>query len=131
MAEDLGAIDPNAGWPLYCIDWDQAARDLRMDYTEIAVRVSTGATLRTKLRFDTPIEVDEDAIFEVDMAAEAQVPTLALAAEPAPAEQRSKAGDFDLIDEDELDAKLAAISAELTGNHAPIARSVIEAVLQR
>jgi antirestriction protein len=41
LAEDLGAIDPNAGWPLYCIDWEQAARDLRMDYTEIAVRGST------------------------------------------------------------------------------------------
>lgn len=28
-------IQDNAGWPNYCIDWDRAARDLKMDYTEI------------------------------------------------------------------------------------------------
>lgn len=35
LADDIGAIDKNAGWPLNCIDWDQAARDLQMDYTSI------------------------------------------------------------------------------------------------
>jgi hypothetical protein len=33
-AEDVG--DPtmrDAGWPYNCIDWDQAARELRIDYT--------------------------------------------------------------------------------------------------
>lgn len=25
-AEDIGAIDRNASWPLHCIDWEQAAR---------------------------------------------------------------------------------------------------------
>lgn len=33
LAEDIGAISSDAGWPLYCIDWAQAARDLQMDYT--------------------------------------------------------------------------------------------------
>jgi len=32
LAEDIGAIQANAPWPVYCIDWDQAARDLKMDY---------------------------------------------------------------------------------------------------
>lgn len=35
LAEDIGAIDRNATWPLYCIDWEQAARDLKMDYTSV------------------------------------------------------------------------------------------------
>lgn len=34
-AQDIGAIDPNASWPLSCIDWDQAARELQMDYTSV------------------------------------------------------------------------------------------------
>lgn len=34
LAEDIGAIDRDASWPLYCIDWEQAARGLAMDYTE-------------------------------------------------------------------------------------------------
>lgn len=33
LAEDIGAIDGNATWPNTCIDWDQAARELQMDYT--------------------------------------------------------------------------------------------------
>lgn len=36
MAEQLGDI-PRAGdqpWPLYCIDWEWAARELMMDYSE-------------------------------------------------------------------------------------------------
>ena len=33
LAEDCGMIPDNAAWPCTCIDWDQAARELRMDYT--------------------------------------------------------------------------------------------------
>ena len=32
-AEDLDLIKANASWPNNCIDWDQAARELQMDYT--------------------------------------------------------------------------------------------------
>ena len=35
LAEDVGAISRDAQWPLYCIDWDQAARDLQMDYAAV------------------------------------------------------------------------------------------------
>ena len=35
LADDIGAIDRNASWPTNCIDWDQAARELKMDYTSI------------------------------------------------------------------------------------------------
>lgn len=35
LAEDIGAIDREAGWPAYCIDWERAANDLRIDYTEL------------------------------------------------------------------------------------------------
>ena len=35
LADDIGAIDANASWPLSCIDWEQAARELRMDYTAV------------------------------------------------------------------------------------------------
>lgn len=34
-AEDIGAIPDNAQWPCTCIDWEKAARELRMDYTAI------------------------------------------------------------------------------------------------
>lgn len=34
-AEDIGAIDRNANWPLHCIDWDQAAQELQMDYSTV------------------------------------------------------------------------------------------------
>ena len=30
-AEETDAVPANAGWPLLCIDWDRAARDLFMD----------------------------------------------------------------------------------------------------
>jgi len=33
LADDIGAIDSKAGWPNTCIDWEQAARELQMDYT--------------------------------------------------------------------------------------------------
>lgn len=35
LAEDIGAIPNDAQWPCTCIDWEQAARELRMDYSEI------------------------------------------------------------------------------------------------
>lgn len=35
MAEQLGAIDPRAGWPNNCIDWEWAARELMYDYFEV------------------------------------------------------------------------------------------------
>ena len=35
LAEDIGAIDNNASWPLTCIDWVQATRELRMDYSAV------------------------------------------------------------------------------------------------
>ena len=35
LAEDIGAISSDAQWPLYCIDWERAARDLRVDYTAV------------------------------------------------------------------------------------------------
>lgn len=35
MAENLGAVDfKNSPWPQYCIDWEYAARELMMDYSE-------------------------------------------------------------------------------------------------
>jgi antirestriction protein len=36
LAEDIGAIDPNATWPNNCIDWERAARELRMDYSAVS-----------------------------------------------------------------------------------------------
>lgn len=37
MAEDIGAIDSTKtyGWPLNCIDWERAARELQADYSEV------------------------------------------------------------------------------------------------
>ena len=35
LAEDTGAIDSQAGWPLYCIDWEWAARELKLDYMAV------------------------------------------------------------------------------------------------
>lgn len=35
LAEDIGALPADAGWPAYCIDWERAARDLQMDYTAV------------------------------------------------------------------------------------------------
>lgn len=34
IAEDIGAIDKNAGWPNNCIDWEYAAKELMWDYSE-------------------------------------------------------------------------------------------------
>lgn len=33
LAEDIGAINENATWPNNCIDWDQAVRELKFDYS--------------------------------------------------------------------------------------------------
>jgi hypothetical protein len=35
LAEDIGAVNTAASWPNTCIDWDQAAKELKMDYTSI------------------------------------------------------------------------------------------------
>lgn len=35
FAEDIGAIPDGAGWPCTCIDWEQTARELAMDYTSV------------------------------------------------------------------------------------------------
>ena len=35
LAEDIGAIDPDAGWPLAHIDWEAAAEALKIDYSEV------------------------------------------------------------------------------------------------
>lgn len=35
LADDIGAIDASASWPVNCIDWAQAARELQMDYTPV------------------------------------------------------------------------------------------------
>lgn len=35
LAEDLGTINSDVHWPYTCIDWDRAARELRMDYTAV------------------------------------------------------------------------------------------------
>ena len=37
LAEDCGMIDNNAKWPMTCIDWEQAARELRHDYSAVEV----------------------------------------------------------------------------------------------
>lgn len=34
MAEQVGAIDRDAKWPMNCIDWEHAARELMMDYSD-------------------------------------------------------------------------------------------------
>lgn len=41
LAEDIGAIDPRASWPLNCIDWDQAAEELKSDYSTVEFRGNT------------------------------------------------------------------------------------------
>lgn len=35
LAEDIGAIQPNAAWPNNCIDWERAAEELKADYFEV------------------------------------------------------------------------------------------------
>lgn len=35
LARDIGAINDNASWPHNCIDWEQASRELQVDYTAV------------------------------------------------------------------------------------------------
>lgn len=35
LADDIGAIKDGTQWPYTCIDWEKAARELRMDYTAV------------------------------------------------------------------------------------------------
>lgn len=37
LAEDIGAVDKNAGWPNQYIDWEAASEALQMDYTSIDI----------------------------------------------------------------------------------------------
>lgn len=41
LAEGCGMVDTNASWPMNCIDWEQAARELQMDYSHIIIHGST------------------------------------------------------------------------------------------
>lgn len=35
LADEIGAVDSDAGWPNNCIDWKKAAEELQQDYTEV------------------------------------------------------------------------------------------------
>lgn len=37
LAEDIGAINSDARWPLNCIDWKEAAEELQQDYCSVDV----------------------------------------------------------------------------------------------
>lgn len=41
LAEECGMVDTNARWPMNCIDWEQATRELQMDYSNILIHGST------------------------------------------------------------------------------------------
>jgi hypothetical protein len=41
LAEDIGAIPDNAQWPCTCIDWEEAASQLKQDYSSIEIGEST------------------------------------------------------------------------------------------
>lgn len=41
FADDIGAIKDDNSWPYTCIDWEQAAKELRMDYSSVDVGDST------------------------------------------------------------------------------------------
>ena len=32
LARDCGLVDDSAAWPMNCIDWEKAARELKQDY---------------------------------------------------------------------------------------------------
>ena len=38
LAEDIGAIDRRASWPMNCIDWEHAAKELSYDYSVVTFR---------------------------------------------------------------------------------------------
>jgi len=35
LAEDIGAVQPDMSWPYTCIDWEEAASELQVDYTSV------------------------------------------------------------------------------------------------
>lgn len=35
FADDMGLFNTTMDWPLSCIDWNQAARELQIDYTSV------------------------------------------------------------------------------------------------
>lgn len=37
LAEEIGAVSSGMQWPLNCIDWDAAAKELKMDYSKVEV----------------------------------------------------------------------------------------------
>lgn len=37
LAEECGMVDTGASWPMSCIDWEQAARELQMGYSSIKI----------------------------------------------------------------------------------------------
>lgn len=37
LADDCGLIPRDAAWPMTCIDWEQAARELRYDYSAVDI----------------------------------------------------------------------------------------------
>jgi len=41
LAEDIGTINEYNSWPCYCIDWERAARELKMDYASVQVQDET------------------------------------------------------------------------------------------
>lgn len=41
LAEEIGVVNTDGRWPLCCIDWEQAADDLRQDYTPIELNGTT------------------------------------------------------------------------------------------
>jgi len=42
LAEDLGLLENCDRWPATCIDWEQAARDLKMDYSTVTFKDEDG-----------------------------------------------------------------------------------------
>lgn len=41
LAEDLGYINRNVSWPYTCIDWEQAAEELKADYSTVELDGNT------------------------------------------------------------------------------------------
>ena len=41
LADDIGAVPKDASWPCTCIDWEQAADELKGDYTEVEYQGDT------------------------------------------------------------------------------------------
>jgi hypothetical protein len=41
FADDIDAVPEDATWPMNCIDWDQAARELQTDYSSVEFEGTT------------------------------------------------------------------------------------------